>query len=177
MGHRIYIQCWRSRSRSPSQRLIFTPIVWMEDREYSASISIFNRDRQDRDLDLRSFPRRSNNARVVSCCACKFRCYIKYRCIVCIIAAMCNIQCRAICCVIAGTTALLLSVLVFSCEVGVVKSALLVCQDAWRQYSYGVYRVCCMLSVLLHVVCEGVSQITEGMQVRLRMHDACSKPN
>ena len=103
----------RSRSRSPSQRSIFTSIVWIEDLENSASISTFNRDRQDHDLDLRSFPPRSNNA-VVACCVCKFRCYItEYRCIVCIVAAMCSIQCRAMCCVIAGTTALL-SVLLFT---------------------------------------------------------------
>ena len=106
-------QCWRSRSRSASQRSIFTSIVWIEDLENSASISTFNRDRQDHDLDLRSFPPRSNNA-VVACCVCKFRCYItEYRCIVCIVAAMCSIQCRAMCCVIAGTTALL-SVLLFT---------------------------------------------------------------
>ena len=35
--------------------------------------------RKDRDLDLRSFPRRSNNA-VVGCCVCKFRCYITEHC-------------------------------------------------------------------------------------------------
>ena len=79
----------RSRSRSPSQRSIFTSIVWIEDRGYSASISIFNRDRQHRDLDLRSFPPRSNNA-VVGCCVCKFRCYITgYRCVV---YRSCNVQ-------------------------------------------------------------------------------------
>ena len=41
-----------------------------------ASISILNRDRKDRDLDLdlRSFPLRSNNA-VLGCCVCKFRCH------------------------------------------------------------------------------------------------------
>ena len=62
---------------------------------------------------------------------------------------ICNVQYtlpRNVLC--AGTTALL-SALLFSCKVSVVKSALLVaCQDTWRQYSYGVYRVCCMLSVV-----------------------------
>ena len=53
----------RDRDRFP-QRSIFTPIVRIEDWENSASISIFHRDRQDRDLDLdlRFFPPRSNNA-------------------------------------------------------------------------------------------------------------------
>ena len=70
---------------------------------------------------------------------------------------------------VAGTTALL-SVLLFSGEVSAVK--LLVCQDTWRQYSYGVYRVCCT-----SIVCECVSQVTAGMQTRLCMHNACPKPN
>ena len=100
-------------------------------------------------ISIFDFPLRSNNA-VVGCCVCKFRRYIaECRCIVCVIAAMCNIQCRTLCCVLPGTTALL-SVLLFSWEVSVVKyAACLVCEDTWRQYSYyAVYRVCCMLSIV-----------------------------
>ena len=86
---------------------------------------------------------------------------------------MCNTQCRVLCCVVPGTKEVMLSLLLFSCEVGAVKYALLVCQDTWRQYTRMgyVYRVCCMLSVM----CQG----TVGMQieVRLCMHDACPKPN
>ena len=37
--------------------------------------------------------------------------------------------------------------MLFSCEVSVVKSTLLACWDTW-QYTYEVYRVCCMLSVV-----------------------------
>ena len=125
-------QCWRSRSRSPSQRSMFT--------------SICNRDRQDRDLDLdlRSIPNRSNNAGV-GCCVCKFRCYItEYCCIVCVIAAMCNIQCRALCCVVAGTTALL-SVLLFSCEVSAVKYA--ACMSGYLE-AVLVWGIPCLLHVV-----------------------------
>ena len=121
---------WRSRSRSRSRSSIFSSPL--EERSRTKVVAF-----------------------------CKFRCYItEYCCIVCVIAAMCNIQCRTLCCVLPGTTALL-SVL---CSL-VAKWKVLVCQDTWRQYEYGVYRVCCMLSA--------VCQVTAGMQVRLCMHDAC----
>ena len=54
---------------------------------------------------------------------------------------MCNIQCRVLCCVVAGSTALL-SVLLFSCEVSVVKYAACV-----PGYLEAVPAACCPLRV------------------------------
>ena len=126
-----------------------TPIVRIDDREWcwrrsrslieiakiAISISIF-------DIFL---PARITQS-LFACCVGKFRSYItEYRCIVCIIAAMCSIQCRASYCVVAGTKAPL-SVLLFTFNVRLVKYA--ACTQRYLgQCTYGVYRVCCMLSV------------------------------
>ena len=75
---------------------------------------------------------------------------------------------RAMCCVVAGTTALL-SVLLFSCEVNVVKYAARMPGHLEAVLVYGT-------PCLLHVVrCVSTSQVTAGMQVRLCIHDACLK--
>ena len=111
-------QCLRSRSRSPWRRPIFTPIVWIEDRENLAV-----RDRKDRDLDLdldlRSFPLRSNNASAlhlntdvlppwgaVSRRLLRLQVPLLHHRVLLhsmyhVIVAMCNIKCRALCCVVA----------------------------------------------------------------------------
>ena len=160
-------QCWRPRSRSLSQRSIFTPIVWIEDRENSASISFFNRDRHDRDLDLhlRAFPPRSNNAvvhRLLSMQVPLLHHRVSLRCMY----HSCNVQHtmpRVVLCDRRDYTALL-SVLVFSCEVSVVKHA--ACMPGYLE-AVLVWGIPC----LLHVV-RCVSQTTAGMQVPLCMYDA-----
>ena len=115
-----------------------------------------------------SFLPRSNNAQsVVGCCVCKFRCYITEHCrVVCIITAMCNLQYRALCCVVAGTTAALLSVLLFSSEVSVVKYA--ACMPGYPEAVILVWGIPCLLQQLW--VCESSTRRDASTD------DACPKP-
>ena len=87
------------------------------------SISIFNRDRQERDLDLdlRSFPPRSNNAGVRRRLLLLQVPLLHHRVLLDCMCHSCNVQ-YTMPRVVLWITALL-SVLLFSCEVSVVKYA------------------------------------------------------